>query len=66
MDETRFDGTPADNLVFGTFALLGALCAVVVGIAIFDPDSLKRAPSRSPASEPPTQTELRMDLPVLD
>ncbi len=66
MDETRLDNTPADNAVFGTFALLGALCAVIVGIAIFDSTSIKKDPSRSPASEAPSRTELRMDLPVLD
>jgi hypothetical protein len=66
MDGTQFDETPANNAVFALFSFLGALCAILVGIAIFDPESLKKNASRAPASEPPSPTELRMDLPILD
>lgn len=66
MDETQWDDSPANNAVFGFFSFLGACCAVMVGIAIFDPGSLKREVARSPASTDPSPTEFRLDQPILD
>jgi hypothetical protein len=66
MDGTQLDQSPVNNAVFGFFSLLGAISAVIVGIAIFDTTPMRRDASRAPASAEVSNTELRMDLPVLD
>ena len=62
MDDTQFQESIADNLLFSA---LGGICAIIVGIAIFGTQSVNAGPSRAPSSES-APYEFMSDLPVLD
>ncbi len=62
MNETSIPESTASNLLF---SLLGGICAIIVGIAIFESQTLKAPPARNPSSEAPI-SDPRLDLPVLD
>ena len=62
MDDVQFQESIADNLLF---SVLGGICAIIVGIAIFGSQSMSASPSRAPSSEAPAY-EFMTDLPVLE
>ena len=66
MDETPIPENTASNVLF---AFLGGVCAIIVGIAIFQPDTLRTPGSRAPSSEGGQvvpESDPRTDLPILD
>ncbi|NDG85618.1 MAG: hypothetical protein EBX52_11375 [Proteobacteria bacterium] len=62
MDDTQFQESMADNLLFSA---LGGICAVIVGIAIFGAQNMSASPGREPASEVHLAA-FTTDLPVLE
>jgi hypothetical protein len=62
MDEFEFQENLAENLLF---TLLGGICAIIVGLAIFTGPKVDFAPSRTPSSEVEV-TEFMDLLPILE